>query len=181
MKNGRKEYKRSYTNDTPINDATKYINSSYTINHVVLNLSIYSVVIIILIFIIAVNGLFISFVFAEQQKNTNTTSTIITSVTQNLLTVVSFLIGTSSFILGLSLQNISKSEPNSVINKYFSVLILALVVPSIIIIVYGIFLVGSTIEPGDIHYLLLLLSLFVPAGVILFLVGKLRLLSKTNT
>jgi hypothetical protein len=43
-------------------------------------------------------------------------------------------------------------------------LILAPVVPSVIIIVYGIGLEGSTLEP----------SLFVPAGVILFLVGKMR-------
>jgi hypothetical protein len=44
--------------------------------------------------------------------------------------------------LGLSIHNISKSTPNSVIHKYFSVLLLALIVPSIIIIVYGIFLVS---------------------------------------
>ncbi|MGH9988954.1 MAG: hypothetical protein ACREAS_00800 [Nitrososphaera sp.] len=44
--------------------------------------------------------------------------------------------------LGQSVHNISKSTPNSVIHKYFSILILALIVPSIIIIVYGIFLVG---------------------------------------
>ena len=44
--------------------------------------------------------------------------------------------------LGPSIDNISKSTPNSVIHKYFSILILALIVPSMIIIVYGIFLVG---------------------------------------
>jgi hypothetical protein len=44
--------------------------------------------------------------------------------------------------LGLSIHNISKSTPNSVIHKYSSILILALIVPSITIIVYGIFLVG---------------------------------------
>jgi hypothetical protein len=44
--------------------------------------------------------------------------------------------------LGLSIHNISKSTPNSVIHKYSSILILALIVPSMIIIVYGIFLVG---------------------------------------
>jgi hypothetical protein len=90
------------------------------------------------------------------------------------------LIGTSSFVLGLNIQNIAKSGPSSIIYKYLSILILALIVPSIIIIVYGIFLIGSTIEPGDTHYLLLLFSLFIPAGVILILVGKLRSLSKSN-
>ena len=44
--------------------------------------------------------------------------------------------------LGPSIHNISKSTPNSVIHKYFSMLILALIVPSMIIIVYSIFLVG---------------------------------------
>jgi hypothetical protein len=44
--------------------------------------------------------------------------------------------------LGPSIHNISKSTPNSVIHKYFSMLILALIVPSMIIIVYCIFLVG---------------------------------------
>lgn len=44
--------------------------------------------------------------------------------------------------LRTSIHNISKSTPNSVIHKYFSMLILALIVPSMIIIVYSIFLVG---------------------------------------
>ena len=126
---------------------------------------------------IAENESFNSVVFAQEQMMMTTTNIdygIITSLTDNLLTVVSFLIGTSSFVLGLRLQNLSKSGANSIINKYFSILILALIVPSVIITVYGIFVIGSSIEPGDIDYLLLLFSLFVPAGVILFLVGKLR-------
>lgn len=143
----------------------------------------YFPVIAISLFGIAENELFNSVVFAQEQMMmmmmTTTTTTnidygIITSLTDNLLTVVSFLIGTSSFVLGLRLQNLSKSGANSIINKYFSILILALIVPSVIITAYGIFVIGSSIEPGDMDYLLLLLSLFVPAGVILFLVGKLR-------
>ena len=139
-----------------------------------------SIAVSLLLILISNNTLCIPSVFAveEQQDKVTTADTaatsIATSVTQNLLTVVSFLIGISSFILGLSIQNISKAEPNPTINTYFNVLILALVVPSVIIIVYGIGLVGSTLEPGDVHYLLLLFSLFVPAGVILFLVGKIR-------
>jgi hypothetical protein len=135
----------------------------------------YFLVITVSLFVIAENGLLNSVVFAqEQMMTTNIDYSIITSVTDNLLTVVSFLIGTSSFVLGLRIQNLSKSAPNPIINKYFSILILALVVPSIIITAYGIFVIGSSIEPGDMDYLLLLFSLFVPAGVILFLVGKLR-------
>ena len=87
---------------------------------------------------------------------TNINYSIIASVTDNLLTVVSFLIGTFSFVLGLRIQDLSKPAPNSVINKYFSILILALIVPSVIITAYGIFVIGSGIEPGDIDYLLLL-------------------------
>lgn len=124
-----------------------------------------SIPVSLLLILISNNTLGISSVFAvEEQQDKVTTgdisaTSIATSVTQNLLTVVSFLIGTSSFILGLSIQNISKVEPNPIINKYFNVLILALVVPSVIIIAYGIGLVGSTLEPGDVHYLLLLFSL----------------------
>lgn len=44
--------------------------------------------------------------------------------------------------LRTSIHNISKSTPNSVIHKYFSMLILALIVPSMNIIIYSIFLVG---------------------------------------
>jgi hypothetical protein len=133
----------------------------------------YFLVIAALLFVIAENGLFNSVVFAQEQMTTNIDYSIITSVTDNLLTVVSFLVGTSSFVLGLRIQNLSKSASNSVIDKYFTILILALIVPSVVITAYGIFVIGSSsIEPGDIDYLLLLFSLFVPAGVILFLVGK---------
>jgi hypothetical protein len=51
---------------------------------------------------------------------------------------------------------------------------LALVFPAIFIILYGIALIGNTIEPGDIHNLIILLSLFVPSGAISFLVSKIK-------
>jgi hypothetical protein len=104
--------------------------------------------------------------------NSGGNATIATSVTQNLLTVVALLLGTSSFILGLSIQNSSKLT--STMNKYFRILILAMVFPSLVIIIYGIVLVGSTLDPGDVHYLLLLASLFVPAGAILYLLSRLH-------
>lgn len=57
-----------------------------------------------------------------------------------------------------------------VINRYMEILILALVLPSVFIIIFGIILVGMQLDPGDLAYLLLLFALFIPAGVILFLV-----------
>lgn len=46
-----------------------------------------------------------------------------------------------------------------------------------IIIVFGIIIVGIQLDPGDFAYLLLLFALFIPAGAVLFLVKKLRKLS----
>ncbi len=105
-------------------------------------------------------------------NNNSNAVAIATSVTQNLLTIVAFLLGTSSFIMGLSIQN--SSRLTSTMNRYFRILILAMVIPSIVIIIYGIVLVGSALDLGDVHYLLLLFALFVPAGAILFLLSKLR-------
>jgi hypothetical protein len=62
-------------------------------------------------------------------------------------------------------------------NKYFELLILALVIPSVIINIYGILLVGSHLDPEDTPYLLLLFALFIPIGAVLFLVRKLGLVS----
>jgi len=74
----------------------------------------------------------------QQQTSLGLPITIIPGLTQNVLTIVSFLIGTSSFILGLRMQNVariptestSSSSPtilSSMMNKYFELLILALV------------------------------------------------------
>jgi hypothetical protein len=52
-------------------------------------------------------------------------------------------------------------------------LILVLVIPAIIIIIYGIVLIGSHIYYGNVSYLILLFTLFAPAGVVLFLDKKL--------
>jgi hypothetical protein len=59
-------------------------------------------------------------------------------------------------------------------NRYFRILILAMVLPSVVIIIYGIVIVGYTLDPEDVHYLLLLITLFVPAGAILFLLSRLH-------
>jgi hypothetical protein len=95
-----------------------------------------------------------------------TDASVATSATQNFLT------GTSSFILGLSISNASKLT--ATMNRYFGILILATVIPSIVIIVYGIAIVGSALGPGDEHCLLLLFLLFVPTGAILFLLSRIH-------
>lgn len=131
----------------------------------------------------------------QQQQLTSQGSPIalIPGLTQNVLTIVSFLIGTSSFILGLRIQNAARTTtestspsttttttptkptiPSSIINNYFEILIFALVIPAVIIIIYGILLVGSHLYPGDAPYLLLLFALFIPAGTVVFLVRKLH-------
>ena len=101
---------------------------------------------------------------------------LIPGITGNVLTVVSFLIGTSSFIVGLRIQNATRNptSPSSSITKYFDLLILVLVIPAIIISTFGILLVGGHLYPEDNPFLLLVYVLFIPAGAILFLVVKLR-------
>ena len=125
----------------------------------------------------------------DNMENTRTGAplTIVPGLTSNILTGVSFLIGTSSFILGLRIQNINKtmttteddsqkkiSSPSTTITKYYELLILALVFPAIVINVYGILAVASHLYLEDAPYLILLFVLFIPIGVILFLVKKLH-------
>jgi hypothetical protein len=120
---------------------------------------------------------------------------IVPGITQNILTVVSFLIGTSSFILGLRIQSAGRTTtttgsassssssatlPSSAMHKYFELLILALLIPSIGLNAYGIVLVGSQLYLPDAPYLSLLFALFIPAGAILFLLRKLRIAYRTN-
>jgi hypothetical protein len=124
-------------------------------------------------------------VIAEQQQLTRqgVPIALIPGLTGNILATVSFLIGTSSFILGLKIQSASRIaltsttqsiSPLSIINKYFDLLILALIIPSIVINIYGILMVASHLYPEDAPYLLLLFALFIPIGAILFLVKKLH-------
>jgi hypothetical protein len=127
----------------------------------------------------------------QQQTSQGVPIAIIPGLTGNILAIVSFLIGTSSFILGLRIQNAARTAtgsssssssipstlPLSMMNKYLDLLILALVIPSVVIIIYGILLIGSHLYPGDAPYLLLLYVLFIPAGAVLVLVRKLKSLS----
>ena len=134
---------------------------------------------------------------AQQQQQPQTAQglpiVIVPAIIGNILAVVSFLIGTSSFILGLRIQSAARTTttgstsssssatlPSSVMHKYFELLILALVIPSIGINAYGILLVGSHLYLPDAPYLSLLFALFIPAGAILFLVRKLRIAYKNN-
>jgi hypothetical protein len=123
-----------------------------------------------------------------QQTSQGAPLALLPGLTGNVLATVSFLIGTSSFILGLRIQSASRAisqsssitttaqsaSPSFPINKYFDFLILALVLPSIVINVYGILTVGSHLYPEDTSYLALLFVLFIPIGAILFLVKKLN-------
>lgn len=131
---------------------------------------------------------------AQQQPQPQTAQglpiVIVPAIIGNILAVVSFLIGTSSFILGLRIQSAARTTttgstsaaalPSSAMHKYFELLILALVIPSIGINAYGILLVGSHLYLPDAPYLSLLFALFIPAGAILFLVRKLHIAYKTN-
>ena len=133
------------------------------------------------LYVLGTSSLFTTFVSAQGSptEETRTSITLIPAITQNTLTIVSLLIGTSSFILGLRIQNLTRSPAtttpiSALMNKYFELLILALAIPSVIIIVFGIIIVGIQLDPGDFAYLLLLFALFIPAGAVLFLVKKLR-------
>ena len=88
---------------------------------------------------------------------------VVPGITGNVLTVVSFLIGTSSFIMGLRIQNATKTPttPSSSITKYFEILILALVVPAIIINIFGILWVGTHLYSSDLDYLALVYALLL--------------------
>ena len=125
---------------------------------------------------------------SQSQTRIGAPLAIIPGLTGNVLTAVSFLIGTSSFILGLRIQSASKAAAvvdrgspssqltpsSSIITKYYELLIIALVVPSIVINIYGILLVSNHLYLEDTPYLLLLFVLFIPIGAILFLVKKLH-------
>ena len=127
----------------------------------------------------------------QQQTSQGVPIAIIPGLTGNILAIVSFLIGTSSFILGLRIQSAARTAttgsstssstssalPLSIMNRYFELLILTLVIPSVVINIYGILLIGSHLYPEDAPYLLLPYVLFIPIGAILFLVTKLRIVS----
>ncbi|MGA9319223.1 MAG: hypothetical protein WBV84_14315 [Nitrososphaeraceae archaeon] len=131
------------------------------------------------LYVLGTSSWFTTFVSAQGSPTEETRTPITLIPAQNTLTIVSLLIGTSSFILGLRIQNLTRSPAtttpiSALMNKYFELLILALAIPSVIIIVFGIIIVGIQLDPGDFAYLLLLFALFISAGAVLFLVKQLR-------
>jgi hypothetical protein len=95
------------------------------------------------LYVLSTSSWFTSFVSAQGSptQDNKTPITLIPAITQNTLTIVSLLIGTSSFILGLRIQNLTKSPAtttpiSALMNKYFELLILALAIPSVFIIVF---------------------------------------------
>jgi signal peptidase I len=119
---------------------------------------------------------------------------IVPHIMQNLLKVISFFYVACFFVLGFRIQSAerittgSTSQSSSLIDKYFLLLILVSLIPAIIIIIYGIVLVGMYVygtinTPSGKHayfegrysYLLPLFLCFVPAGAVLFLVKKLHI------
>jgi hypothetical protein len=68
----------------------------------------------------------------------------------------------------------STTLPASIVHKYFDLLILALVIPSIGLNTYGILLVGTHRYIEETPYLSLLFVLFIPGVAILLLIRKLR-------
>ena len=134
----------------------------------------------------------------QQQTSQGEAVVIVPGIMDNLLTLISFLFLACFFILGLRIQRAertttgstsqSSSPTSSLIDKHFLLLILVSLIPAIIIIIYGIFLIGmyiygtintpsgkSAYMQGNVSYLLLLFIWFVPTGAVLFLVKKLHL------
>jgi hypothetical protein len=69
---------------------------------------------------LVMSSLFTSLVFAESSlTETKIPIVLIPAITQNILTIVSFLIGTSSFVLGLRIQHISRSSSSSLCFKIY--------------------------------------------------------------
>ncbi|MFL6361539.1 MAG: hypothetical protein ACJ72V_19675, partial [Nitrososphaeraceae archaeon] len=98
----------------------------------------------------------------QQQPQSQTTQGVpivfIPAVTGNILAIVSFLIGTSSFILGLRIQSAARTTTtgsssatlsSSEMHKYFELLIFALVFPAIGLNTYGILILASHLYPSD--------------------------------
>src|SRR5215467_6541340 len=141
----------------------------------------------------------------EQQTSRGEPVVIVPGLMDNVLTLVSFLFLGCFFVLGLRIQSAertrtgstsqpsssrtsSSSTSSSLIDKYFLLLILVSLIPAIIVIIYGIVLIGmflfgtintpsgtSAYMQGNVSYLLLLFICFIPAGAVLFLVKKLHI------
>ena len=133
----------------------------------------------------------------QQQTSRGEPVVIVPGLMDNVLTLVSFLFLGCFFVLGLRIQSAERtrtgstsqsSSSSSLIDKYFLLLILVSLIPAIIVIIYGIVLIGmflfgtintpsgtSAYMQGNVSYLLLLFVFFIPIGAVLFLAKKLHL------
>jgi hypothetical protein len=93
---------------------------------------------------------------------------IMLDITSDYLTVIPFLIGTSSFVLGLFIEK--NTGLTGTMKKVYRVLILSLLIPSTIMIVYGISLISdaSTFTP----HLILFTLMLAPIGTMLYLISR---------
>ena len=82
------------------------------------------------------------------------------------------------FECGQQKKCLKQTNPVSTFSVTLVTTLLALVIPAIVLIIFGIMILGNQMDPGDLAYLLLLFVLFIPAGPVLFLVSRLRILSK---
>jgi FtsH-binding integral membrane protein len=89
-------------------------------------------------------------------------------ITSDYLTVIPFLIGTSSFVLGLFVDKFSGLS--AAMKKVYRVLILSLLIPSTIMILYGISLINDSSTYGP-HMVLFILML-APIGTMLYLISR---------
>src|SRR5215469_182443 len=93
--------------------------------------------------------------YEQQQTSRGEPVVIVPGLMDNVLTLVSFLFLGCFFVLGLRIQSAertrigstsqSSSSPtssSSLIDKYFLLLILVSIIPAIIVIIYGIVLIG---------------------------------------
>ena len=75
----------------------------------------YIAAVLLTIQIIVIASSFSSYVVVEKIQQDSTPVTPIPAITQNILTIASRLIGTSSFVLGLRIQNLAKpASPNRI-------------------------------------------------------------------
>src|SRR5215467_1188986 len=136
----------------------------------------------------------------HQQTSRGQPVVIVPGLMDNVLTLVSFLFLGCFFVLGLRIQSAerttrgsasqssSPTSSSSLIDKYFLLLILVSLIPAIIVIIYGIVLIGmylfgtintpsgkSAYLQGNVSYLLLLFICFIPAGAVLFFIKKLHI------
>lgn len=88
------------------------------------------------------------------------------NIISDYLTVISFLIGTGAFVLGLYVPHATTIAGGT--GTYYKILILALVIPAILLTIHGIIMTYSS----DPIYIGVFLILFVPPVAIISILLK---------